>query len=83
MYAIRSYYVIENALLNLTINARDAMPDGGIITLETRNTLVDAAFTSLHPEVQPGEYVQFDISDSGVGIPKEYQERIFDRNNFV
>ncbi len=68
----------EDMIMNLIINARDAMPDGGIITLETRNTLVDAAFTSLHPEVQPGEYVQFDISDSGVGIPKEYQERIFD-----
>lgn len=67
-----------DALLNLIINARDAMPDGGRLTLETHNQVLDNDFCTRNPGSTPGEYVQLVVSDTGEGIPPEQQEHIFE-----
>jgi CheY-like chemotaxis protein len=69
---------LESALLNLGINARDAMPAGGTLTIETANLLIDDAFAARHPELVPGPYVQVAVRDSGVGIAAEILGRVFD-----
>ncbi|RLA40224.1 MAG: histidine kinase [Gammaproteobacteria bacterium] len=69
---------LQDALLNLVINARDAMSAGGRLTIETRNATLDSAYCSQHPTAQPGEYVQLSISDTGTGISVDLQERIFE-----
>lgn len=68
---------LENALLNLCINARDAMPDGGRITLETRNRWLDESVAREHG-LDPGQYVSVSVSDTGSGIDKAILERVFD-----
>ncbi|MEH6825984.1 MAG: response regulator [Motiliproteus sp.] len=68
----------EDALLNLVINARDAMPGGGQLLLETRNTKLAPAYCAQQAGVQPGEYVELATSDTGDGIPKENIERVFE-----
>ncbi|MCA0357090.1 MAG: PAS domain-containing protein [Proteobacteria bacterium] len=68
---------LENALLNLCINARDAMPDGGRITLETRNRWLDERVAREHG-LDPGQYVSVSVSDTGTGIDKATLERVFD-----
>ncbi|MCW8827209.1 MAG: ATP-binding protein, partial [Gammaproteobacteria bacterium] len=68
----------EDSLLNLIINARDAMPNGGHLTIETRNTTLDNIYCAQHPGIAPGEYVELSISDSGEGIAAEDQAKIFD-----
>jgi PAS domain S-box-containing protein len=69
---------LSTAILNLALNARDAMPDGGKLVLETGNVILDEAYASMHNEVAPGDYVMVAISDTGSGIAAADLERVFD-----
>jgi PAS domain S-box-containing protein len=69
---------IESAILNLAINARDAMPQGGRLTIATRNRVLDRQFCKEHNELQPGEYVCIQVSDTGAGISKEILKSVFE-----
>jgi PAS domain S-box-containing protein len=69
---------IEQVLLNLCINARDALPDGGRITIGSEFMDLDAAYCQNRPEARPGRYVVVAVTDDGCGIPKEIQHRIFE-----
>ncbi|HHO59516.1 MAG TPA: PAS domain-containing hybrid sensor histidine kinase/response regulator, partial [Thiotrichales bacterium] len=68
----------EDALLNIVLNARDAMNGQGKLTIETKNCTLDETYARINPGVIPGDYVQLAISDSGSGIPFEMQDRIFE-----
>jgi PAS domain S-box-containing protein len=69
----------ESAILNLILNARDAMPEGGKLTLETSNVRVDEDYVqSRHEDIEPGRYVMLAVSDTGHGIPKDVLESIFE-----
>ena len=68
---------LENSLLNLCINARDAMPDGGRLTVETRNLRLDAQAAAMR-ELPPGEYLSIAVTDTGAGMPPEVAARAFD-----
>jgi PAS domain S-box-containing protein len=68
----------ENAILNLAINARDAMPDGGRLTIETENTRLDADYARQNDDVEAGYYVAISVSDTGTGMPPDVVARAFD-----
>jgi len=69
---------LENAILNLCVNARDAMPDGGRLTIETGNASLDDDYAAANSEVSPGQYVQVCVTDTGAGMPPQVVERAFD-----
>jgi len=69
---------IENAILNLAINARDAMPDGGRLTIEASNAFLDDEYARQHDEVKAGQYVMIAVTDTGSGIPKDILEQVFE-----
>lgn len=69
---------LENALLNLAINARDAMPSGGRLTIETSNACLDEEYAAQTADVTPGQYVMLAVSDTGVGIPSENIPHVFE-----
>ena len=69
---------LESAVLNLCVNARDAMPGGGRLTIETDNTVLDADYAAENPDVTPGQYIMIAVSDTGCGISSKNLSRVFD-----
>jgi signal transduction histidine kinase/ActR/RegA family two-component response regulator len=69
---------LATALLNLAVNARDAMQNGGKLTLETGNVYLDEAYAASNDDVRPGHYVMIAVSDTGSGIPKPLMEKVFE-----
>jgi PAS domain S-box-containing protein len=69
---------LESAILNLAINARDAMPEGGELIIETANTFLDGVSTPLHNGIAPGAFVRLTVTDTGAGMPAEVLKRAFD-----
>ena len=70
--------MIEQVLLNLCLNARDAMPSGGVLTISAGNAVLDREFCGRNPGVEPGPYVWLRVADTGEGIPPEHFSRIFE-----
>ena len=69
---------LSTAILNLALNARDAMPDGGKLTLETRNVVLDENYPGMTSELKPGDYVMIAVSDTGEGIPGSLLDKVFE-----
>jgi PAS domain S-box-containing protein len=68
----------QSAIVNMAVNARDAMPQGGKLVIETRNTMLDAGDIGHQSELQPGEYVRLSISDTGEGMTSDVRDRVFE-----
>jgi PAS domain S-box-containing protein len=69
---------IHQVLLNLCVNARDAMPNGGIVTIAGENAILDRNYAAMNPEAKPGPYIVLKVKDNGTGIPPEVVDRIFE-----
>jgi PAS domain S-box-containing protein len=69
---------LENALINLAVNSRDAMPNGGKLTIETANCYLDDAYGSMHADVTPGQYVGIFVTDTGEGMSQDVVEKAFE-----
>ena len=68
----------ETAILNLALNARDAMPDGGRLIIKTENVTLGADYTGAHPDVEPGQYVAISVTDTGFGMPEDVVAQVFE-----
>ena len=69
---------LANSLLNMAINARDAMPNGGKLLLETRNVVLDEAYAQANPDAKPGPYVMLAVSDTGTGMSQDVLDKVFE-----
>jgi PAS domain S-box-containing protein len=69
---------VQQVLLNLCVNARDAMPKGGTLAIEAKNCLVDEHYVAMNPQAHPGMYVAISVTDGGVGIPEDIIDKIFE-----
>ncbi len=69
---------IEQVLVNLAVNARDAMPDGGRLIIEVDRAMLDDEYVEMHPDIEPGTYVRLQVSDTGQGMDKETARRAFE-----
>ena len=69
---------LEQVIVNLAVNARDAMPDGGKLTIQTRNMLADETEQLSYKQLEPGDYVLLEVLDTGTGIPQDIQDKIFE-----
>jgi two-component system cell cycle sensor histidine kinase/response regulator CckA len=69
---------MEQVLMNLAANARDAMPEGGELIIETQNVIVDETYCRTHPYARPGKYVQISVTDTGAGMDRDTQQHIFE-----
>ncbi|MDY6984669.1 MAG: ATP-binding protein, partial [Pseudomonadota bacterium] len=76
--ALVDAHQLEGALLNLCLNARDAMPGGGTLTIETSNVYIESSFPDEYRELEPGEYVALAVTDTGTGIEPEHIKHVFE-----